>query len=66
MEEGHWFRLPEYPAGVIWCPLCHLPETTGEYPEECHCWDNNGDELEVHSPAEPSLIDVVTEVHQNE
>ena len=39
--EQYWFQYPSagYPAGVIVCPLCGLPETEGKYSEECDCWD---------------------------
>ena len=38
-----WFKLAEYPKGVIVCPLCNLPESTGLYKKECHCWDDRID-----------------------
>jgi hypothetical protein len=38
-----WFKLATYPEEVIACPLCGLPETTGVYREECHCWDDRID-----------------------
>ncbi len=37
--NGQWFVPAKYPQGVIVCPLCHLPETAGEYKSECKCWD---------------------------
>lgn len=38
-KDGYWWKPPEYPEDTIICPLCWLPETTGEYKNECHCWD---------------------------
>lgn len=38
-EYTNWFTLAEYPKGVIICPLCRLPESTGVYQNECKCWD---------------------------
>ena len=37
---GHWWKPAQYPEGTIVCPVCWLPETTGEYRKECHCWDD--------------------------
>jgi hypothetical protein len=36
--SGQWFIPAKYPDGVVICPLCRLPETTGEYRRECKCW----------------------------
>lgn len=40
-QTEYWVKPPKYPRGTIVCPICHLPETTGEYVEECHCWDES-------------------------
>lgn len=42
----NWFRPATYPAGVCVCPLCALPETSGVYEVECHCWDKPAETAE--------------------
>lgn len=44
LANGQWFKLPKYPADVIVCPLCRLPETEGVYRYECDCWDNRDEQ----------------------
>ena len=47
-REEYWYQYPSadgYPPGIVVCPLCGLPETEGQYFEECDCWD--GDEEET-------------------
>ena len=45
LNAERWFQHPSsrYPEGTIVCPFCGLPETTGEYDEECQCWNDAPD-----------------------
>jgi predicted amidophosphoribosyltransferase len=37
-KSDMWLTLPKRKPGVIYCPLCGLPEG-GNYKRLCHCWD---------------------------
>jgi predicted amidophosphoribosyltransferase len=50
-RSGRWFTLPEYPADIIVCPLCGLPEN-GNYRRMCHCWDEPAVSVALMTPAD--------------